>query len=344
MKLNPIACSFEINQTNGRVHLFPFGRFFSADGRPEGKEGWYVDDSNGYLLAEEINSLSIDLMIDYEHQTIYIEKNGKPNPAAGWIKKAEYIPGKGLYADIDWTDEANQQIKDKKYRYLSPLFIADETGKVIKLLNAALTNRPALHNLDEALAFSENIYQKKDKQMLKLLQQLFGAENATEDEIKQKLTALSAAKGTSTVALSDVYAELENKKNQVVALSAKVNQTPDPAKYVALSDMQAVQTELNQLKAEVNQSKVDGLVTQALSDGRLLPAQKEWAEKLGKSDIVALSDYLKTVAPNPAFAGGPQTKGDPNNNVVALSESEKAAAKALGMSESEFRKAHKEIN
>ncbi len=87
----------------------------------------------------------------------------------------------------------------------------------------------------------------------------------------------------------------------MVALSAKVNH-PDPAKFVALSDLQAVQTELNGLKQQINDKERDALIQTALSDGRLLPAQKAWAEKLGKQDLVALSDFLKTVTPNPALA------------------------------------------
>lgn len=37
MKFTPIACSFEIKPFNGRIQLFPYGRFFPQDGRPEGQ-------------------------------------------------------------------------------------------------------------------------------------------------------------------------------------------------------------------------------------------------------------------------------------------------------------------
>lgn len=347
MKLNPIACSFELSQPNGHIQLFPFGRFFPADGRPEGQGGWYVDDSNGVELAQAINQLNIDLMIDYEHQTIYLEQNGKPNPAAGWIKRAEYISGEGLFADVEWTDIAAEQIKSKQYRYISPLFLAAPDGRVVKVLNAALTNRPALHNLAEAFAASQQFNQpnQEDNSMLDLLRNLFALPNGSEDEIKQKLTALSAAKGDSPVALSDVYTKLAEQETQVVALAAQANKTPDPAKYVPLSDMQAVQNQLNSLQAQITKDKVDGLIETALSEGRLLPAQKQWAQNLGNSNFQALSDYLATVSPTAALAGDKQAKGDPNaNQPVALSDAEKAAARMLGMSEAEFIKTHKESN
>ena len=341
MTINPIACSFKLAEANGHIQLFPFGRFYPADGRAEGVGGWYVDDSNGYALAESINQLGIDLMIDYEHQTLYLEKNGQGNPAAGWIKQVEYRPNQGLFASVAWTDKAASQIKAGEYRYISPLFIPDSDGRVMQVLNAALTNRPALHNLAEAFALSHTFNQQQGQPMLKLLQQLFDAPNASEAEMMGKLTALSAAKGDSKVALSAVYDELKTQTAQAVALSAQVA-NPDPTKFVALSQMQAVQTELNTLKAQQAKEKADTLITQALSDGRLLPAQKEWAENLAQTNLVALSDYLATVTPNAALSGGMQAKEAPTDNVVALSAEELAAAKMLGMSEAEFITAHKE--
>ena len=345
MKTKPIACSMEIKEVNGRIQLFPFGRFYPADNREAGQGGWYVDDTNGYFLADQINQMPIDLMIDYEHQTLYMEKNGQPNPASGWMKHAEYLSGEGIFVDVDWTEKARAQIKNKEYRYISPLFLAEEgTGRVMKVINAALVNRPALHNLAEAYAASQQVHQLKgNNPMLELLKKLFGAENATEAEIKQKLTALSAAKGNSPVSLSEVYAKLAEKETQVVALSAKVNTEPDPTKYVALSELTKVQTAYNQLQEQVNAEKVSALIEVALSEGRLLPAQKAWAENLGKTNLVALSDYLKTVTPNPALTAEKQAKSAPTNTtMVALSAEERAAAKMLGMSEAEFIQEHKE--
>lgn len=340
-KLNPIALSFKLNQeANGRIQLFPFGWFEAQDGRG-GR--WYVGDENGYALADDINNTAIDLMIDYEHQTLYIAENGKGNPAAGWITKAEYISGEGLFADVKWTPQATQEIKDGVYRYLSPLFLTDGSGMVIKVLNAALTNRPALHNLQEVVAMSSQFAkfltpEEENPKMKELLIKLFAlSANATDEQITEKLTALEKAKGDSPVALSDVYTELAKEKSQVVALSAKVNH-PDPAKFVALSDLQAVQTELNGLKQQINDKERDALIQTALSDGRLLPAQKAWAKKLGKQDLVALSDFLKTVTPNPALASTQSGGEDPNKGTekVALSAAEIAAAKSLGLSEAAY--------
>ncbi|MDP8171543.1 phage protease [Pasteurella skyensis] len=348
IKLNPIACNVELDpKVNGRIQLFPFGRFYPQDGRESGKAGWFVDDSNGYALAQQINSRRVRLMVDYEHQTLFIKQNGKGNPAAGWFVKAEYLSQKGLFVDVEWTAKAHSQIKNKEYRYISPLFFADGKGKVVEVLNAALTNRPALHNLDEALALSSLSFNQKDNSMnfKDLLIKLFAlSADATDAEIQAQVTALSEKATTSKVALSTVYDELANSQQNATALSAQLAGagTPDPAKYVALSDLQAVQAELNSFKASVQQEKCEALIQTALSDGRLLPAQKQWAEELGKTNLTALSDYLKTVTPNSVFKGTQSGGEDPNKNKpVALSAGEIAAARSLGMTPEEYAQEYK---
>lgn len=329
MKLTAIVCS-EIKQPNGRIQLFPFGRFYPSDGRPA-KGGWYVDDTNGYALADKINQSTVKKMIDYEHQTLFIAQNGRGNPAAGWIAHAEYIPGEGLFADVEWTEKASAQIKGKEYRYISPYFYTDDDGKVLDVINAALTNRPALHELHEAIATSQLYQHQEDKPMLKLLQALFDLPDASEEVIKEKLTALSTEKTKAGIALSAVYGELATQQQKAVALST---QEPDPTKYVALSEMKAVQDELRKLQETVVADKVEKMVEVALSEGTLLPAQKEWAVKLGKVNLQALSDYL-SVAPKHNL-GEKQAKGDPNGQKVALSAEDKCVAKMLGLTEEEF--------
>ncbi|MBE2895462.1 hypothetical protein HPC38_01020 [Pasteurellaceae bacterium HPA106] len=330
MSLTPVALSFEI-VPNGRIQLFPYGRFYPADGRS--KEGWYVDDSNGYALAEEINARKVKMMVDYEHQTLWLDKNGQGNIAAGWIEHAEYISGKGLFADVSWTTKASAHIKQKEYRYISPYFLADKSGQVIRVINAALTNRPALHELEEAIAASDLVNQAKGNPMLELLKKLFNLPAASEDALKEKLVALSNQQEKSGVAITDVYGRLEKANADVVALSEKA---PDPKEYVALSELQAVQAQLNKLQSEVNADKVKNMIDVALSEGRLLPAQKAWAEKLGAKDATALSEYLQATAPA-AFTQSQSEGKNPNEaDKVALSEEQRAAAKMLGMTDAEF--------
>ena len=343
MKLTVAACSFEIDKAKyGRIQLLPYGKFRATDGRPTDVEAWYVTDTNGADVVALANNQRNPLPIDYEHQIIHSLKNGKEAPSAGWMEYFYFTP-QGIFADVRWTDKAADYIKNGEYRYLSAVFAYDTDGYVRKIFHAALTNTPALDGMEEAMvAASVNLLQEEksmDKKLLAALCALFALKaDASETEITEKVTALSAAKGKSDVDVLDVYAKLAEKEQSVAALSTQVG-NPDPAKFVPVEQVAALQADFNALKASVETDKKDALITAALSQGKLSPALKDWAQSLS---VEALSAYLEKAPAMAALSGEPQAKTDPDQNVVALSAAEQAAARALGMTEAEFIKEHKE--
>lgn len=343
MKLTVAACSFEIDKAKyGRIQLLPYGKFRATDGRPTDVEAWYVTDTNGADVVALANNQRNPLPIDYEHQIIHSLKNGKEAPSAGWMEYFYFTP-QGIFADVRWTDKAADYIKNGEYRYISAVFAYDTDGYVRKIFHAALTNTPALDGMEEAMvAASVNLLQEDnpmDKKLLAALCALFALKaDASEADITEKVTALSAAKGDSPVDVLDVYAKLAEKEQSVAALSTQVG-NPDPAKFVPVDQVVALQADFNALKTSVEAGKKEALITTALSQGKLAPALKEWAESL---PVEALSTYLEKAPAMAALSGEPQAKGDPEQKVAALSAAEQAAARALGMTEAEFMAEHKE--
>nr|DAE06337.1 MAG TPA: hypothetical protein [Myoviridae sp. ctniE2] len=343
MKLTVAACSFEIDKAKyGRIQLLPYGKFRATDGRPTDVEAWYVTDTNGADVVALANNQRNPLPIDYEHQIIHSLKNGKEAPSAGWMEYFYFTP-QGIFADVRWTDKAADYIKNGEYRYISAVFAYDTDGYVRKIFHAALTNTPALDGMEEAMvAASVNLLQEDnpmDKKLLAALCALFALKaDASEADITEKVTALSAAKGDSPVDVLDVYAKLAEKEQSVAALSTQVG-NPDPAKFVPVDQVVALQADFNALKTSVEADKKEALITAALSQGKLAPALKEWAESL---PVEALSAYLEKAPAMAALSGEPQAKGDPEQKVAALSAAEQAAARALGMTEAEFMAEHKE--
>ena len=343
MKLTVAACSFEIDKAKyGRIQLLPYGKFRATDGRPTDVEAWYVTDTNGADVVALANNQRNPLPIDYEHQIIHSLKNGKEAPSAGWMEYFYFTP-QGIFADVRWTDKAADYIKNGEYRYISAVFAYDTDGYVRKIFHAALTNTPALDGMDEAMvAASVNLLQEDnpmDKKLLAALCALFALKaDASEADITEKVTALSAAKGDSTVDVLDVYAKLAEKEQSVAALSTQVG-NPDPAKFVPVDQVAALQADFNALKTSVEADKKATLITAALSQGKLAPALKDWAQSLS---VEALSAYLEKAPAMAALSGEPQAKCDPEQKVAALSAAEQAAARALGMTEAEFMAEHKE--
>lgn len=343
MKLTVAACSFEIDKAKyGRIQLLPYGKFRAADGRPTDVEAWYVTDTNGADVVALANNQRNPLPIDYEHQIIHSLKNGKEAPSAGWMEYFYFTP-QGIFADVRWTDKAADYIKNGEYRYISAVFAYDTDGYVRKIFHAALTNTPALDGMEEAMvAASVNLLQEDnpmDKKLLAALCALFALKaDASEADITEKVTALSAAKGDSPVDVLDVYAKLAEKEQSVAALSTQVG-NPDPAKFVPVEQVAALQADFNALKTSVEADKKAALITAALSQGKLAPALKDWAQSLS---VEALSAYLEKAPAMAALSGEPQAKGDPEQKVVALSAAESAAAKALGLSEKDYMATYKE--
>ncbi|WP_296505043.1 phage protease [Rhodoferax sp.] len=129
--------------------ILPASRFKAVDGRPSGGM-WVMNAAIGAKLVSEANSRKIDYVIDYEHQTLLANTNGKPAPAAGWFKNLAWRDD-GLYVtDTRWTAAAKAMLDAEQYRFISPAFLFDKkTFEVTGLLNIALTNSPALHGLTD---------------------------------------------------------------------------------------------------------------------------------------------------------------------------------------------------
>lgn len=154
-KRNPVniaAMTFAIGADAGaRVQLLPAGEFKPTDGRPMPWGSWKLTEKNAPAVVALVDARKNDFVIDYEHQTQLSETNGQPAPAAGWFKKVEFDPAKGLFAtDARWTARATQYIGADEYRYISAVFaFHPKTGEVQRLLCAALTNDPGLDGMDE---------------------------------------------------------------------------------------------------------------------------------------------------------------------------------------------------
>lgn len=315
------ACAFLLTPT-GEVQLFPVGKFRSTDGRPDDAPHWYIDAELASAVIADFSSRKNKTVIDYEHQTLMAAKNGMPAPAAAWISALTWRDD-GLYAtDAEWTERAASMITSGEYKYISPVFIYDKrTGAVKKLLHAALTNNPALDGMDAVAAsqFAQLINQSDEESLsMNLLEQLRWMLNlavtATEEEVVAELQkAIDQIKTVSADAAASesfsIAGLIKSQADQIAALSLSVN-NPDPAKFVAVSAMKALHDEVAALRAEKTDREVNEVVQAALTSGKILPAQEDWARQHGKENLASLKKYLETAQPVAALTGT-QTDGKP---------------------------------
>lgn len=306
---NTIAvCSFEVREQNGRVQLFPAGTFKARDGRPRdvAAGSWLLNGEIARAVLAKLAQRQTDIVIDYEHQTLLSESNGKPAPAAGWIKPTDIVfeEGAGLFATApEWTEAARGYLAAKEYRYISPVFSYDpQTGAVTNLLHVALTNFPALDGMEALTALAAARFDLADKAQPteenagmnrdQLIAYLGLSSDASDDDINTAMTALKA-RGAS----------LEQEVAALKTTNATLQGNPDPMKYVPLSVVEELKQEIAALRTESTAKSVDDLIAEGLNDGRLLPAQEKWARDVGQKDIAALKGYLDTAQPIAALKG-----------------------------------------
>lgn len=328
------SLSQEINTaTPGVIQLFPAGEFRARDGRPTECDAWLMTREIAERLITAADARKTPYVLDYEHQTLRSAKNGKPAPAAAFFKKLEWREGEGLFAvDVEWTPTAAAMVADKAYRFISPVFSYDKTGQVLEILHAALTNTPAVDGMEDVLLaaaslMAAHLTTEGTTAMDELLERLRWMLNlpitATAEEITEELNKLIAQISGAeavTAATYDLSAVINGLSQNVADLTARI-ETPDPAKWVSVDMMTAAVQQAAEKAAVGNQAalatqEAELLITAALSDGRLLPAQESWALTLAKSDPESLKTYIGK-APKIAALTTTQTQGKPPKGAPA---------------------------
>jgi len=277
------ACLIELDGTApSEIKLIPAGTFKAKDGRPTGLPGWNLNEQNAHSIVAAAAAQSDDLLIDYEHQTLYTRQNGKPSPAAAWFKNIEWRAGLGLFAtDVQWTAAA---------KYISPVLTYNKkTGDITGILMAALVNVPAIDGLEDLAVAHFDFSTSEDSHVDKETLALLGLdENASAEQIHSAIVALKAWE-----------TEKQQLETEMADLKASSAAAPDPAKFVPVETMTALKDQVTELSNRVSSKECEELITAALSDGRLLSAQEPWAKTL---DVVALKAFLKDAQPISALS------------------------------------------
>lgn len=279
------------------VILLPPGPFSAIDGRPGNNLMWQLDADIACRLIDRIAARHTDIVIDYDHQSLYTRDNGRPAPAAGWFRSARWDDVKGLIATgIKWTDKATDHIRKNEYRYVSAVFLYDDTGIVREIISVALTNTPALDNLPPLQAALSRYQQES------VMPQ---DHTETLNKLTEQVAALSAEK-----------AQLSG---QIAALTVERD-----ALKKTLADRDAAEAAI---KVQAEEQEKTSLIEAALSENRLLPADRDIAQEMNLSMLKKFLENRK------AFADlSRQTKDKSANNTPThgLTEAELAICSRMG--------------
>lgn len=272
-----------------------------------------------------------DMVIDYEHQTL----SGGEAPAAGWIKGLVDKGDDGIWATVEWTERARAYIKNKEYRYVSPVFLVRETDKrVVKLINVALVNQPNIDGMVPIVnkgAF-ETLSNKKEVTMKRLFTLLGLPEDASEDTA---IAAVNKLKPTAQMVANKAVLDALGLKDgagesEVVGTVIAMKQGHGQA--------QDLTTKITALEDRLKKRDAEELVALAMKDGKISAAQKDWATEYATRDAEGFNVFVSK-APVVVPMGELGNKGATGNKGAdGLDEAQVQVNKQLGISAESFKK------
>lgn len=287
-----------------RIKIIPTGQVSSEKGT------FFVDEESCKLMKVEMARRGIDIVIDYEHQTL----KDIQAPAAGWVKELEYTPS-AIVAKVVWTPKAQEYLKNKEYRYLSPVIVCRKSdNKAVKLHSLALTNMPAINGMfaivNKSIAVCGNTDTDKTKtggkkmDIKKLIALLGLAEDATEEQVLTVLAErLKKEDEKPDKSEENKPDEKEAEEEKVVANSvilsllglAEGAKTEDVAgKIMELkSGSPDMAKRLNDLAKRMEEKEADDAVMVALKAGKITADQKEWARTYALKDRAGFESFVE---------------------------------------------------
>lgn len=322
MRCQSLALNTELTPANGAapewVELIPPGPVVKGrDGR-----SWTFGPDDAQRVVSTFQARNADLPIDWEHASQHRAPQGQAAPAAAWITALEVREG-ALWGRVSWTPRGGEQVLNREYRYLSPVFdFEKDSGRIVRLVSAGLTN---LANLR--------------------LQALNSEEEPAMNRSAALVAAITGALGLTAEAADDAVAQAINslKQDRDTAQAANREQAPSLDRYVPRGDYDAVlqrAANAEQALADRNQADhkaaVDAALDGALQAGKITPATVEY-HRASCADAEGLARFRAFVQAAPAVAADSGLdKKRPAGTVTALNAEQREVCRLLGIPEAEF--------
>lgn len=317
------------------ISVLPYGHVVSQKGEFD------VDEESLAAMKEQIAQRGVDLVVDYEHQTL----TGERAPAAGWVKELFAEDGH-IKARVEWTIPAKQYLENKEYRYLSPVITVRKTdNKAMGLHSLALTNTPAIAGMTPIV--NSSTFQGGETTMNELIKKLAAALGLGEDADEEQILAALSACVEENKALKEAAEGGKKPKDQgdgivanksvceLLGLKAGASTADVAASIMALKG--GVDGRVKALEEKLADRDAEEAVELALKSGKITPAQREWAKEYALKSPDGFKAFLEKapqVVSMSEIAGGDTLalKGDKPDEATML------VCKQLGVSAEDVQK------
>lgn len=323
---------------------------FKAGDNPSEKGTFVFDVLSQELVMAKYAERGVPMLMDYEHQSMVDPPIEAPASAKSFVPE---VRNGDLWAtQIVWTDRGRAYLESGEYRLFSPAFGFDELDdgrmRVTKLINVALTNNPALHNIEPLMAAKD-----KDDDMDEEMKQL----KAQVAALQAQLSALTTENASLSTANASLSAQLKGKpfgdeeetkataalRDEVKTITGKTDlkEATGVLRSIALKAKGADEavTTLKEIQANGRETEFVALLDAAWKEGKISPAQrKEFWEKQCRGEdkratvegLAMLKDFIKTA---PVQVNIRETAGVASRGGVMRTSDEKAIMTRFGMTD-----------
>ena len=266
----------------------------------EGKDGALVLSAEAMRQIMEYHTKKGELIpLDSEHYLFELANQKKLDEAEtlklfpGGVAALGFgslaLSGENLRITVKWNPAAYEMLKEKIYKYFSPVIRGLENGP-IRVTSVAMTNTPAINNLDALAASAERkaAMSKLEKALMRLTGRdaiALGAETSEEEkdkiacEVEEKASLIEQVKqllGLDPAAsLDEVIAALKAETEKARSADEK-------------------QAKIDELAASAEKKAHADLVAKGRAERKIVDADMEYVNSL---DSKALSAYLDHAAP-----------------------------------------------
>jgi|GEM_PF-2567747 len=271
-------------------------------GEIQGRDGrhWVLTLDDAGAVVDRIHAEGVDIVIDYDHGTY--AGSGK---AAGWLRGFQ-AGEQGITAVAEFTPAAEEAIDNKEFRYLSPAFLS-EGEKILALESVGLVNTPNIADLPALNAHMP-------------CAEIGAGELAAKDAV------LTAAGGPAA-------GKLELQLNAAQDENARLKQEN---KELLLS-VNALESRIAEREHKAWQAEIEDLVALAVANGRLAPAQKDSAVKIGLNSRSDLEELIAKSPLNLKILSRTQAR-EGGKSGSSLDEVELSMCAHMGISPEDFKK------
>lgn len=216
--------------TDGWYHLVPLGEYPHAEtGLVQVIDGPAIDGMLNRFNQEAASPTFAGKLVDQDH---FSYDTDKPSESFGWVKKMDKRPD-GLWGQIDFSDIGEAAVKNRRYKFVSPVFWPADTIEKLggnkvrptRIDSFGLTNNPNFKGMTPftnraGTDVSAEAQTKTPSQKMKTVAQRLGlSADASEDSILSaldKLTNRATGAETERDSLKTEVTELRNRNKSLI--------------------------------------------------------------------------------------------------------------------------------